>query len=108
MPRWAWSPATATAATGRSPACGEPPEHWRAAVGTRTSTAHPDAREPALLGRNARGPVHAPALRVVRQGATLSAAGLPALLLDGQHLQGSVDRRRDPQLDGLPSSLQFL
>ena len=44
----------------------------------------------------------------LRQGAALSAAGLPALLLDGEHLQGDADRRRRPYLDGVPSSVQLL
>ena len=68
--------------------------------GMSTATAAPPLPERPLptptresqpyLGRHARGPVHAPALRRVRQGAALSAAGLPALLLDGER----ASRRR--------------
>src|ERR1700687_967525 len=109
MPNWAWSPAMATWATARSPSCGGRHEHRRGGT-TRsgTSAADTDARAPALLGRHARRPVRAPALRRLRQGAALSATGLPALLFDGKQLQGSADGRRDPYLDGLPPSLQLL
>src|SRR5258707_11963006 len=101
MRRSGWSRATATWAMARSPSCGGPHEHrdCRAAV-ARAPAADADARKPALLGRYARGAVHAPALRRVRQGAALSATGLPALLFDGEQLQGSADRRRYPYLDG--------
>ena len=40
----------------------------------------------------------------LRQGAALSAAGLPALLVDGERLRGGAARRHGPYLDGLPSS----
>src|SRR5690242_8680966 len=98
MRKWAWSPATATWATDRSRFCGGPHEcgtHLDSA-GTRTANADADAREPALLGRPARRPFHAPALRQVRKGAALSSAGLSALLLHGKHLAGGAARRPHP------------
>src|SRR6478609_2892314 len=104
MPKSVSSPATATWATARSPSCGGQHEH----AGARAADACADPREPALLGWPARGQADAAALRRVRKGAALSAAGLPALLLDGERVQGGTAQRPAAHLYGVPPSLQLL
>src|SRR4051794_2040994 len=108
MPRSAWSPATATWVTARSPYSGGRHE-YRACFrcGARTADARADAREPALLGRPAGRQADAAALHRLREGAALSAAGLPALLLDGQRIQAGATHRHGPYLDGVPSPVQL-
>src|SRR5260221_5680347 len=101
----------ATWATARSPSCGGQHElDARPARPTSlgSSTADADARQPALLGRPARGPLHAPALRRVRPGAALSAAGLPTLLLDGEPVGRGAARRQDSHLARVPPCLPLL
>src|SRR5260370_41143195 len=109
MRRGAWSAAPATWAPAGPPSGGGRHGHRaRCAAGARASAARADARKPAVLGRHARGSVHALALRPLPQGPPLSAAGLPALLFGVEPLQASDDAWGDPYLDDQPPALQLL
>src|SRR6185437_5081042 len=85
----------ATLATARSPSCG-----GREHDGVRQAAAAADTGYAALLGWLEGRDAAAAALRRVRQGAALSAAGVRCVLVDGLRVDRCERARARAQLDG--------